>query len=111
MLVYTIAMLAVHLLSAWLLRRRWVTAIALLRFEALYYVLLSAYAVLVHTRRLAFAVAILGTIHLAVWVTYEVRRPAAAPSNRTLVAVQVFDWGEAVALLWIAYILWPSAWT
>ncbi len=104
LLLYTMAMFAVHLVSAWILRRQWISEIALLRFEATYYVMLVAYAVMVRTRGLVIAVAVLAVIHLSVWAVYEARRPAAAAPS-TLVAVQVFDLGEALALAWIAWTL------
>ncbi len=104
LLLYTAAMFTVHLVSAWILRRHWISEIALLRFEATYYVMLVAYALVVRTRGLIIAVAVLAVIHFSVWAIYEARRPApAAPS--TLVAVQVFDWGEAAVLGFIAWTL------
>ncbi len=104
LLLYTAAMLAIHVASAWILRRHWISEIALLRFEAAYYVMLVAYAVMVRTPWLVIAVAVLAAIHLAVWAVYEARRPAAAAPS-TLVAVQIFDLGEAFVLAWIAWML------
>ncbi len=107
-LLYSVAMLGVHLVSSWILRRRWVSEVALLRFEAAYYALLVAYVAWTRTRGLMVAIAVLAAIHLVVWVAYEVKRPAAS-SKGTLIAVQVFDWGEAVALGWIAWWLMRSS--
>ncbi len=105
LLLYTFAMFGVHLVGAPLLRRRWVSEIGLLRFEAVYYALLVVYRVVVCTRGLVIAVAVLAAIHFTVWAIYEARRPQGPASRRTLLAVQVFDLGEAVALAGIAWLL------
>lgn len=106
MLVLTFAMLALHLFTATALRRHWVSAMALLRIEAAYYVVLVSYLVFHRTRFLLIAGLSLAAIHLALWLHGELRRSKSAGLTRaTLVAVQLFDSLEAVALGAIVYVL------
>ena len=108
MLVLTLAMLALHLVSATALRRGWVSALALLRAEAAYYVALIAFAALYEMRPLLIAAAVLGGLHLSAWIASERRRDQlrGTPTSKTLFAVQIFDSLEAVALAVIAAVLW-----
>lgn len=102
LLAYTAAMLALHLVTTLALRR--VSARTLLRFEAIYYAALLGY-VAAGGRALLWPAVILGAIHLAGWVISETR-PAYVhhvASARVATAVQIFDWAEAVVLIYIGW--------
>ncbi len=103
LLIATAAMFLLHLVSAPLLRRG-VRGVTLLRWEAVYYALLLAGLVLPAFRRVTIAAVILGTLHVAAWIYTEREKPV-VPGERLLMAVRVFDAGEAIVLAWIALLL------
>ncbi len=106
-LLYTLIMLAAHLVSSWLLRRRWVRASALLRFEGAYYLALVAYVASARAHALIVPVAVLAIIHFGVWAMAEAKPSSVVVADgrttRALIAVQIFDWAEALALVWIGW--------
>lgn len=121
--VFTIAMLAYHLASMRLVRRATRIRSALLnvrnlvRFEGVYYLALTVFLVWTHAMKLLVPLLVLGTLHIAFWIASEMRpawfNVAAGADGRTervLFAIQIFDWGEALVLFWMAWTLlrWPA---
>lgn len=119
LLVWTVAMLAVHLRSRQLIERMWrpgqrrlawLTLNSLVRFEGLYYIAAVIYAVIERRAALFVPIAVLAVIHFVVWAAVERRAdfPAAASERKQLLdRIQIFDWGESVALVYIAW--WLAA--
>ncbi len=101
----TLAMLALHLVTYFVLRH--VSAKALVRAEAAYYLVLIAYVALARRGDLVLAAVVLGAIHWAAWIIAERRAAWVAEgivqAPRALIALQVFDWAEAVALAFVAW--------
>lgn len=104
----TAAMIALHLITGKLLKAG-VRGVTLLRWEAAYYALLLA-AVAAGMREVLIPAVALGAIHLAGWVYGEKKlvHGASALRGNLLIAVQIFDWGEAVALAWIGMMVWKG---
>lgn len=118
LLLFTLAMVAVHLTSGRLLRRvwagrapRWLSALNIFRFEGIYYLALMAYVVWQHSRFLLFPLLIMAALHLAGWVVAERRRGwlvnagGEAARARILTRIQAFDLAETVVLAYIAWML------
>lgn len=115
LLLWTIAMLAVHLSSRQLVERMWepgqnrlawLTVNSLVRFEGLYYIAAVIYAVMARRAALFVPIAVLAVIHFAVWAAVERRSDApvaASERKRLLDRIQIFDWGESLALVYIAW--------
>lgn len=121
LLVWTFAMLAVHLGSRPILRKalspgegrpRWLRVVSIVRFEGAYYIVLLGYALLGPAQFLLAPVVVLGVIHMAGWFYVEARRSALAafePARGTarveqvLLAVQLFDFFEAVVLIYVGW--------
>ncbi|MGH9617683.1 MAG: hypothetical protein ACRD28_13165 [Acidobacteriaceae bacterium] len=115
LLLWTLIMLAVHLRSRRLVERAWkpegdrsawLTLAGLARFEGLYYLAAVIYGAVERQGVLVALIAALALIHLVVWVLVE-RRPnwqiGASHRKQFLDRVQAFDWGESVALAYIAW--------
>jgi len=124
LLLWTLAMLGLHLASRWILRRAlgadqprpaWLTARNVVRFEGLYYVALVAFWWSNRADFPLFPLVVLAAIHLGGWAFAEARRTrlaaasfglgpaAAARLERVLLGIQIFDLAEAAIL---AYIGW-----
>lgn len=118
LLAFTVAMVAVHLTSARLLRRAWgerppawLSALNIFRFEGLYYVALMAYVTWQRSRFLLAPLVIMAVLHVVGWALAE-QRPGwlagtggTAARARILAGVQVFDLAETVVLLYIGWVL------
>ncbi len=100
LLIATASMFLLHLVSARLLRRG-VWAVTLLRWEAAYYALLLAALTLPAFRKVTIPAVVLGALHIAAWLYTEREKPVVL-GERLLMAVRVFDAGEAIVLAWIA---------
>lgn len=96
------AMLALHLASTFLLRQG-IRPVTLLRWEAIYYVLLLAALALPSFRRLFVPAIVLAAVHLSAWLYVEKHPPATPPNRRVLRGVLLFDSAEAVVLAWIIF--------
>ncbi len=118
LLAFTLAMIAVHLATMALVRRmiaaahpRWLTPANLVRFEGVYYLALAAFVLWYPDRRLLWPLLVMGTLHVGGWALAEIRPQVLSPSNaggdfdRILCGFQVFDWLEALVLLWIVWAL------
>lgn len=115
LLLWTIAMLAVHLKSRQLVERMWVpgqnriawlSVNSLVRFEGLYYIAAVLYAIVERRAALFAPIAVLAVIHFAVWAAVERRSnwpTATAERKQLLDRIQIFDWGESVVLVYIAW--------
>ncbi len=111
-------MFAYHLVSMRLIRRaaitpsRWLRAVHLVRFEALYYLTLAVFVLWTRSSQLLFPLLVLGTLHVAFWLAADARPGwvdlagvAAGRRERVLLVIQIFDWAEAAVLVWIAWAL------
>lgn len=118
LLSLTLAMVAVHLTSGRLLRRiwaqqapRWLSALAIFRFEGIYYVLLMGYVAWQRSRFLLAPLVVMALLHVGAWMVAERRRAwlvnagGEAARARILTGVQAFDLAETVVLLYIAWVL------
>ncbi len=118
LLAFTLAMVAVHLTSTRLLRRAWsaqaptwLSVLNIFRFEGIYYLALMAYVAWQRSRFLLAPLVIMAGLHLAGWAVAESKRGwlvntgGEAARARILSGVQIFDLGETVVLVYIAYVL------
>ena len=101
LLAATAAMFALHLASGALLRRG-IRAVILLRFEGAYYVVILLALAVPAFRGVMWPALVLAALHFAAWAYSEARPEPGIPRPGVLMAVQIFDWAEAVALAWIA---------
>jgi hypothetical protein len=109
LLVATAAMFFLHL-GTGLLLKRGVRPVTLLRFEAAYYLVMAATLFLPQFRTVLFPVILLAALHLAGWLYSEMKMThtnASVVPRNVIVAVQIFDWSEAVVLAWIWLTLMP----
>ena len=81
LLVFTSAMILVHLTSTRLLRRAWagdapgwLSVLNLFRFEGIYYLALMAYVVWQRGRFLLLPLLVMAALHMAGWAVAERRR-------------------------------------
>lgn len=118
LLLFTLAMVMVHLTSGRLLRRawsgmapRWLSVLSIFRFEAMYYVGLMAYVAWQRSRFLLAPLVGMAVLHLAGWALAEARpgwlakAGGATARTRILTGVQAFDLAETVVLVYIAWVL------
>ncbi len=118
LLAFTLAMILVHLATTPLVRHmlaaahpRWLTLANLVRFEGVYYLVLAAFVLCYPDRRLLWPLLVMGSLHVGGWAVAELRPQLLSPANaggdfdRILRAFQVFDWLEALVLVWIAWAL------
>jgi len=118
LLAFTLAMVAVHLTSTRLLRRAWsarapawLSVPNIFRFEGIYYLALMAYVAWQRSRFLLAPLVIMAALHLAGWAAAErkhgwlLNTSGEAAQARILTGVQIFDLGETVVLVYIAYVL------
>jgi len=99
----TAAMFALHLITGRLLRAG-VRGVVLLRWEAAYYTLLLGALAAPALRAVLIPAVALAALHFAAWVYGERKlAPAGALRRNTILAIQAFDWGEALALAWIGW--------
>src|SRR5579864_4008010 len=109
LLLFTLAMIAVHLTSGRLLRRiwaghasPWLTAVNIFRFEGVYYLALMAYVAWQHSLFLLAPLLGMAVLHVAGWVLAERRHDwlasggGVAARDRILIGVQAFDLAETV---------------
>ncbi|HSB75915.1 MAG TPA: hypothetical protein VLC12_09710 [Terriglobales bacterium] len=118
LLLFTLAMVVVHLISGRLLRRAWgeepsswLSVLNIFRFEGFYYLALLGYVYWARGRFLLAPLLVMAALHLAGWAVAE-RRPGwlvnageEAARARVLAGVQLFDLAETVVLLYIAWVL------
>jgi hypothetical protein len=118
LLAFTAAMVAVHLTSGRLLRWAWAGGAPgwlnvrnIFRFEAAYYVALMAYVVWGKGRFLLAPLLAMAVLHIGGWAVAEGRRGWLVESGgeaaraRILKGVQIFDLGETVVLVYVAWVL------
>lgn len=118
LLVFTAAMILVHLTSTHLLRRAWgeetpgwLSVLNIFRFEGIYYLALMAYVAWQSGRFLLVPLVVMAALHLAGCAIAEQRREWLAGAGggtgraRILVAVQAFDLAETVVLVYIGWVL------
>jgi len=116
LLVFTAAMILVHLTSTRLLRRAWageapvwLSVLNIFRFEGIYYLALMAYVAWQSGRFLLLPLLVRAALHVAAWAMAERRREWLAGAGggmgrtRILAGVQVFDLAETVVLVYIAW--------
>ena len=119
LLLWTLAMLGIHLASRPVLRRAlaargerppWLSVRSVVRFEGVYWTALVAFSIWFWQLLPLWALAALGLIHVGGWLYAESRHWFAGRStlldpgrtNRVLWRVWVFDLVEAVALVVVA---------
>ena len=118
LLLFTLAMIAVHLISGRLLRRiwaghapTWLSVVNIFRFEGVYYLALMAYVAWQHSLFLLAPLIAMAVLHVAGWVLAEQRHGSwvtgggVAARDRILIGVQAFDLAETVVLVYIAWVL------
>lgn len=118
LLLFTLAMVTVHLTSGRLLRRawsggapRWLSVLSIFRFEAMYYLGLMGYVAWQRSRFLLAPLVGMAVLHLAGWALAEARpgwlakAGGEAARTRILTGVQAFDLAETVVLVYIAWVL------
>lgn len=118
LLVFTLAMLVVHLTSTRLLRRawgeekpRWLSVLNIFRFEGIYYLALMAYVAWQGGSFLLAPLIVMAVLHVAGWAVAERRRAwlvnagGEAARARILTGVQIFDLAETIILGYIAWVL------
>ena len=118
LLLFTLAMVAVHLTSGQLLRRawsggapRWLSVLSIFRFEAIYYLGLMGYVAWQRSRFLLAPLVVMAVLHVAGWALAEARpgwlvnAGGQAGRARILAGVQAFDLAETVVLVYIAWVL------
>ena len=118
LLLFTLAMVAVHLTSGQLLRRawsgrvpRWLSVLSIFRFEAIYYLGLMGYVAWQRSRFLLAPLVVMAVLHVAGWALAEARpgwlvnAGGQAGRTRILAGVQAFDLAETVVLVYIAWVL------
>ena len=101
LLAATAAMFVLHLASGVLLRRG-IRAVTLLRFEGAYYAVILAALAVPAFRGVLWPAMVLAALHFAAWAYSEARPEPGVPRRSVLMAVQIFDWAEAIALAWMA---------
>ena len=119
LLLWTLAMLGIHLASRPVLRRalaapgerpRWLSVRSVVRFEGVYWTALVAFSIWFWQLLPLWALSVLGVIHIGGWLYGESRRWFAARStpldpgrtDRVLWGLWVFHLVEAVALIVVA---------
>jgi hypothetical protein len=118
LLVFTFAMVVVHLTSSRLLRRAWgeekpgwLSVLNIFRFEGIYYLALMAYVAWQGGRLLVAPLIVMAVLHVAGWAVAERRRAwlvnagGEAARARILTGVQLFDLAENIILGYIAWAL------
>ena len=118
LLVFTAAMILVHLTSARLLHRAWageapgwLSVLNIFRFEGIYYLALMTYVAWQRGRFLLMPLLVMAVLHVAGWAVAEQRREWLAGAGggtartRILAGVQAFDLAETVVLVYIAWVL------
>jgi hypothetical protein len=118
LLLFTLAMVTVHLTSTRLLRRawsgrapRWLSVLSIFRFEAIYYLGLMGYVAWQRSRFLLPPLVAMAVLHVAGWALAEARpgwlvnAGGEATRTRILTGVQAFDLAETVVLVYIAWVL------
>jgi len=118
LLLFTLAMVTVHLTSTRLLRRawsgrapRWLSVLGIFRFEAIYYLGLMGYVAWQRSRFLLAPLVVMAVLHVAGWALAEARprwlvnAGGEAARTRILTGVRAFDLVETVMLAYIAWVL------
>jgi hypothetical protein len=118
LLAFTAAMVVLHLSSGRLLRRawgenppRWLSVLNIFRFEGIYYLALMACVAWKRGRFLLAPLIILAVLHVGGWALAEQRREWLAGAQgeavraRIVAGVQVFDFAEALVLIYIGWVL------
>jgi hypothetical protein len=118
LLVFTLAMLVVHVTSTRLLRRAWgeekprcLSVLNIFRFEGIYYLALMGYVASQSSRFLLAPSVVMAVLHVGGWALAEQRRRWLANAGeeaaraRILAGVQIFDLAETIILGYIAWVL------